>query len=67
MTVLLLARTAVLTVATGAVLAAGLTVAGAAGASTDVDSPRGFDTPRMSDTAVLNAPKVTLPHGRKLG
>ena len=67
MTASLLARTAVLTAATGAVLLSGLTVAGAASAGTHTDSPRGFNAPPASAEAVLSAPKLTVPHGRKLG
>ena len=67
MTVLLLARTAAVTVATGAVLLTGLAVAGAASAGTQTDSPRGFETPPASATAIMSAPKITVPHGRKIG
>jgi tetrahydromethanopterin S-methyltransferase subunit E len=64
MTASLLARTAFVTAATGAVLLSGLTVAGAAGATeTDVK----VKSPSASDTAVLKAPQLTVPHGRKLG
>jgi hypothetical protein len=62
-----LARTAVLTAAAGVVLLASLTGAGAASAGIQTDSPRGFDTPPASAAAVLQAPSLTVSHGRKLG
>lgn len=65
MTVLLLARTAVVTAATGAVLLSGLTVAGAASAVPS-DVERG-DKSTGSANKVLNQPTLTVPHGRKLG
>ena len=65
MTVLLLARSAVVTAATGAVLLSGLTVAGAASAAT-ADAERG-DRSTGSVNKVLNQPAMTVPHGRKLG
>ena len=64
MSVLLLARTAVVTAVTGAVLLSGLTVAGAASAESDKDD-RG--TKSVSENKVLNAPVLTVPHGRRLG
>ena len=65
MTISLLARTAVVSAATGAVLLGSLTVAGAAGAA-EPDSTR-VQTTSASDTAVLKAPQLTQPHGRKIG
>jgi hypothetical protein len=65
MTISLLARTAFVSAATGAVLLGSLTVAGAAGAAgTSAD---GGKQPAASDTAILKAPKLVVPHGRKLG
>lgn len=67
MTVLLLARTAVVTAATGALLLAGGAVATAASAGHQADPPREFTSPPASETAYMNAPQLTVPHGRKLG
>ena len=67
MTVLLLARSAVLTVATGAVLLGGLTVAGAASAEQPEQSGRSVTAPPANENAVLRAPGLTQPHGRKIG
>lgn len=64
MTVALLARSAVLTVATGAVLLSGMTVAGAASAAPAKDD-RG-STSSTKDSKMLKSPTLTVPHGRKL-
>jgi hypothetical protein len=66
MTVLLLARSAVVTAVTGAVLAAGLTVAGAAGATSTEVVPSDVKTAPGIANAVLKSPQFTGPHGRKL-
>jgi hypothetical protein len=66
MTASLLARTAFVTAATGAVLLSGLTVAGAAGA-TETEESLKVKSNSASSTAVLKAPQLTVPHGRKLG
>jgi outer membrane murein-binding lipoprotein Lpp len=61
MTASLLARTAFVTAATGAVLLSGLTVAGGASAAAPDKSTS------ASDTAVLKSSQFTVPHGRKIG
>jgi hypothetical protein len=65
MTASLLARTAIVTAATGALLLSGLTVAGAASAEVATEATR--TSPPASDTAILKSPQLTVPHGRKLG
>ena len=66
MTVSLLTRTAFVTVATGAVLLSGLTVAGAASAK-PVDDSVSTTTTVSSDSSVLKRPTATVTHGRKIG
>ena len=66
MTASLLARTAFVTAATGAVLLSGLTVSSAASA-TETDETLKVKSSSASSTAVLKAPQLTVPHGRKLG
>ena len=63
MSVLLLARTAVVTAVTGAVLLSGLTVAGAASAAPDKDDS---GSKSVNENKSLNSPTVTVPHGRKI-
>ncbi len=67
MTASRIARTAFVTAATGAVLLGSLTLAGAASATASSDSPAAFTTPPASSVAVLLMPKITVPHGRKIG
>jgi hypothetical protein len=66
MTASLLARTAFVTAATGAVLLSGLTVAGGASAAEPDESLKDKSS-SASSTAVLKAPQLTVPHGRKIG
>ena len=66
MTVPQLARAAAVTAATSALLLGSLTVAGAASAGEKSPS-EGSDTRVSSNTAVLKAPHLTVPHGRKIG
>lgn len=66
MTVLLLARTAVVTAVTGAVLLSGLTVAGGAAAKPTTETDATVTT-TVSDSKVLTKSSLTVPHGRKLG
>ncbi len=67
MTVLLLARTAVVTALTGAVLLSGLIVAGAASAAPDAVDRTVKASVSDNEHKVLNQPSLTVPHGRKLG
>jgi hypothetical protein len=63
MTISLLARTAVVSAATGAVLLASLTVAGAAGAG---ESSASDKQPSAGQITVAKSEKLVVSHGRKL-